>query len=262
LRAANGGPATMSFEGKLLRQDKSIEVIATTAPLFNIDGHARGVIAAVVDISELRQVEAAREMLLHELQHRVKNILATVSSLAARMSKSGEDFTQSFVPRLAAMGKLHELLANGGWSGTDLKQLVMTAVSPQVGRPADSLSVTGPSVRLKPNATSTLGMVFHELATNAAKYGALSVAGGRVEVTWRRAHSGRNCLIIMWNESGGPRIAGSHAEGFGTGFLKRSVEFELAGEVDLQMPSDGVRCTITVPVDGNVEPSAAEDAHG
>jgi two-component sensor histidine kinase len=102
-------------------------------------------------------------------------------------------------------------------------------------------------------------MVFHELATNAAKYGALSAPGGRVEVGWRQAQSD-NRLIIMWNEIGGPRVAPNSAEGFGTGFLKRSIEYELDGEVDLQMPSDGVRCTVTIPVDGNVEPAVSEEA--
>ncbi len=262
VRAAKTGLTTTRFEGKLLRRDDSTtEVIVTAAPLFNMDGHARGAIAAVVDISELRDAEAQREMLLHELQHRVKNILATVSSLAVRMSKSGDNFTQAFLSRLAAMGKLHELLANGGWDGTDLRALVMAAVGPQVGRLGDNLSVAGPAVRLKPNATSTLGMVFHELATNAAKYGGLSVSGGRVEVIWRLARNAGNHLIIVWNEAGGPPVPKNHGEGFGTGFLKRSVEFELGGEVDLQMPADGVRCTVTIPVEGNVESSASEDSN-
>ncbi|MBV8413305.1 MAG: sensor histidine kinase, partial [Alphaproteobacteria bacterium] len=194
--------------------------------------------------------------LLYELQHRVKNILATIGALASRMlrgSTSLPEFSEAFLGRLRAMGATHDLLSQANWGGADLKHLVESVIrgqSPTTG----AVALEGPEVLLTPNTASTLGMVFYELATNAAKYGALSEAKGRIEVGWRRLRSaGDDRLSIEWREIGGPAAPDKLPDGFGTGFIRRSVEYELQGTAVAQPSLTGLRWRLEFPVAGNVQ---------
>jgi two-component system, chemotaxis family, CheB/CheR fusion protein len=252
-RVAQSGAPIEDFEGQLRRADgRLVDVMITAAPLFDEEGKIRGAIAAMVDISQRRQAELHQRGLLHELQHRVKNTMATVVSLARRMlqdSRSLEEFAEPFIGRLRAMAAMHAVLSDHDWQGATLRGLVEAAVTCQSSTQGAQLGLDGPDVLLPPNAVGTLGMAIYELATNAAKYGALSTTAGRVDVAWRLdRRDGRDVVVLDWIESGGPRVEAPATAGFGAAFLKRSVEYELEGLARLDYPPEGVRCTLTFPL--------------
>jgi two-component system, chemotaxis family, CheB/CheR fusion protein len=207
-------------------------VMISATPLFTEASKIRGAVATIVDISQHKHAEAQHQFLLGELQHRVKNILATVGSLAIRMSRgqfSVEEFRSAFLGRLLATGRTHDLLTDGAWSSTSVRSLVEAALEPQTTPGKDDIVLDGPDARLDANTATTLGMIFHELATNAAKYGALSKAGGRVEIIWRLSETGQPVgqrLGLSWTEYGGPPVDRSRPSGFGTSFITRSVGYE------------------------------------
>ncbi len=194
-KAARTGEVVPDWRGQLEdAKGRSVHVFISATPLVAEDGMTRGAIAAIVDMSRQRHAEEQRHNLLHELQHRVKNILATVNALATRMARthrSVESFQNAFLSRLSAMGRVHDLLSSGAWSGADLRSLVEAAVEPFTTAGIGNVQLTGGEIRLNPNAAAALGMVLHELVTNAAKHGALSTSLGRIEIEvetsrWRR----------------------------------------------------------------------------
>jgi len=249
-----------NWEGQLEngRGDR-VHVMISATPLFTETGRIRGAVAALVDISQHKHAEAQHQFLLAELQHRVKNILATIAALATRMSRgrsSGEEFRTAFLGRLFAMGRTHDLLTEGAWSGTSVRSLVEAALEPHTTAGKDDVVLDGPEVRLAADTATTLGMVFHELATNASKYGALSKAGGRIKISWwlfDTEQAGGQRLGLSWTEYGGPSVDRSRPPGFGTAFITRSVEYELGGGATLDFEPDGLRCAIELPYAGEVD---------
>lgn len=189
LKAMRTGRAIPGYEARLARtKGGSVDVMMSANPLFDEFGKVRGALGTLIDISSHKDAERNQERLLHELQHRVKNILATVTALTSRMVRSSgtlDDFASAFHARLQAMARTHELLASYQWGGADLEKLVRANLSPYGGKDGQSLVVQGEPFQLNASAAATLGLVFFELASNAAKYGALSTEKGRVEVSWR-----------------------------------------------------------------------------
>ncbi|HET8726779.1 MAG TPA: chemotaxis protein CheB [Alphaproteobacteria bacterium] len=252
-RAAKSGETVPGFEGRLERADGSqVDVMISSAPLFDEDGRPRGAIAAMVDISHRIWAAAQQDILLGELEHRVKNILATVTSLATRMvraSDSLDGFAAAFLPRLQAMGRTHNLLTEHHWEGTGLRSLIKAALEPFASNDQANIALSGPKVLLKPNAASSLGMVFHELATNAAKYGSLSTVGGGIDVSWQiSGDAGNRRVALTWDERDGPAVEKPMTKGFGTSFILRCVEYELDGTADLAYGSNGLHCAIAFPL--------------
>ncbi|HUB44859.1 MAG TPA: CheR family methyltransferase [Acetobacteraceae bacterium] len=258
-RAARSGEAVPAWQGRLeIGAGRSVFVMMSATPLLTDDRRVRGAIAAIVDMTEHKRAEEQQLLLLHELQHRVKNILATVSSLATRMaqrSRTVDEFQAAFLSRIRAMGRMHDLLANGAWSGASLRDLISAALEPYVSAARPNVRLVGSDIRLDANAAATMGMVLHELATNAAKYGALSTPGGTVEVAWAREQEAQagGSLELTWIERDGPPVDPAGTPGFGTSFITRSVEYELQGTVSLELAPPGLRCTIRFPLSGNVE---------
>jgi two-component system CheB/CheR fusion protein len=247
-----------NFEGRLLRADgELVDVMINTAPLVAEDGKAHGGIAAIVDMSERKRAEERRQVLVYELQHRVKNIIATISALATRTVHAGmalEQFSEAFLGRLRGMAATHELLSRGNWQGAGLAELIEVALHAHASTEG-GVSIKGPQVVMLPNAAATLGMVFYELATNAAKYGALSQRGGKIDVTWKvEDASPARRVALLWAESGGKSSDGA-AAGFGTTFIKRSIEYELQGAAEMQPTAHGVRWKIEFPYEPNVQRS-------
>ncbi|MBX3501067.1 MAG: PAS domain-containing protein [Alphaproteobacteria bacterium] len=255
-RAAQSGQAVPGFEGHLVRADGSrVDVMMSATPLFGEAGQVRGGIAALVDISERKAAEAHQRVLLYELQHRVKNIITTIGALASRMMKSSEsltDFSEAFLGRLRAMASTHDLLSRTNWTGASLRAVIGTALQGHVEKDSADVALHGTDLRLTPGAAATLGMVFYELATNAAKYGSLSKNGGRVDVAWRPVDA-NGSMTLSWTESDGPPVNGPLVDGFGTVFVKRSVEFELQGTASMEPSSTGVRWSIEFPAKGNIQ---------
>jgi two-component system CheB/CheR fusion protein len=252
-KAALSGRPVPATELRLVRRDGSAVVaIMQAEPLFDEQGVTRGAIAALVDISERKRAEAHQERLLNELRHRVKNILASIASLASRMLSSKpaiEEFAAAFDERLQALGRLHELLSREEWEGVAMVDLAMTVVAPYLGEASENIVLSGPAVALPPSSTTTLGMALHELASNATKYGALSVPGGRVTLSWQVAATGtKKKLSLLWNERNGPRIEAFPSMGLGTRFIVQSIDYELEGVAKLNFNPEGLRCTIEVPL--------------
>jgi len=212
--------------------------------------------AAIDRVVRLKQENARliakceqQRLLMAELGHRVKNSLTLVQALVSqtlREETSVEGARGALTARIAALGQSHAMLIDERWSGANLKQVVDGAISLYGARTvADRIKVTGPSVRLGPQQMLALSMALHELGTNAAKYGALSVPNGRVEITWttmRRA-SGR-WLRLQWQERGGPTVLSPTRRGFGSKLIERALKEALDGEVALAFEPDGVTCTV------------------
>jgi two-component sensor histidine kinase len=185
-----------------------------------------------------------------ELKHLLKNTLATVQSLA-RLSAHGassiETFMHAFTLRLIALSKAYDQLTVQQWENAHLNDILSAIAAPYTTGGEGQFVCTGDNVALAPRAALTLAMAFHELATNAAKYGALSVPTGRVTVRWEitREHSSSpNQLCIEWHEQGGPKVTPPSRRGFGTKFIETSVPFELGGTVRIFFDETGVRCAM------------------
>ncbi|MCA1439481.1 PAS domain S-box protein [Ensifer sp. IC4062] len=202
-----------------------------------------------MDITERKEAEAQRDLLVAELSHRVKNTLATVNSIARQsfsMNPDARDAHRSFDARIRALAQAHTRLAEAKWSGVSLQSIFSDELAPYRNEGMDNISLDGPPTTLPPKHALTLGMAAHELATNAAKHGALSVKTGRVSVDWV-VDSNENRLCIRWSETGGPPVSPPSRNGFGRLLLERVLASDLGGDVRLEFASQGLNCTIDVP---------------
>jgi two-component system CheB/CheR fusion protein len=256
--AIRTGRLVPNFEGQLLRADgERRDVMITSTPLFEEGGKVRGAIAAIVDISDRKNAEARQQVLLYELQHRVKNIIATISALAGRTLRadtSPAEFVQDFQGRLRGMARTHELLSRSNWAGAPLGELVESILRSLVSLEAGAVSTHGPEVLLTPNAAATLGMVIYELATNAVKYGTLAQRSGRLDVQWQLVGPTQGGRVeLVWTESGGREVARELTPGFGLNFITRSIEYEMQGKAEREPAPGGLRWTMEFPVAQNVQ---------
>lgn len=257
-RAARGGEAVPSFEGKVARSDgQMVDVMIAAKPLFDEENKVCGGIATILDVSRHKSAEGHEKILLFELQHRVKNIITTISALAKRMLTGDallkENFGPAFLGRLRAMALTHQVLSGESWEGASLRSLVDLALRPHLSSADAGLTIVeGPDLKLTPNAAMMLGQVVYELTTNATKYGALSDIGGRVEFAWQvipAADGAHVCLT--WTESHTLRLPDSISEGFGIAFIKRGVEYEMNGSATLTPLPTGLKWTLDFPLEGN-----------
>jgi two-component system, chemotaxis family, CheB/CheR fusion protein len=197
------------------------------------------------DMTEQKRTEAHQKMLLAELDHRVKNALATVQSMAAH-SLPADGASDAFLGRLSAMARAHTILSAEQWHGVQLAELMEALLAAyKAGR--TRVSLDGPPAILDPKLAQSLALAVHELATNAAKYGALSTAEGRVRIAWSVLASPRR-LQLSWRESDGPRVLPPAGRGFGTSFIERSLTYEFGAEVALQFHPEGLRFDATLPL--------------
>ena len=190
-----------------------------------------------------------RNSLTRELNHRVKNTLANVLSIIAltrRRAESLDDFATSLDGRIRALSATHDLLTMSDWGSTPIRSVIEAELRPYAMDADRIVSIEGPEVELAPNDTLSLGLAVHELATNAAKYGALSQAGGRVDVQW--AMVSPELVRVSWQESGGPPVGPKRGRGFGTDLIERVVASELRQPVLLDFAPEGVRCELLIPV--------------
>lgn len=206
------------------------------------------IMGVTTDITERKKREQHHLLLINELNHRVKNTLATVQSLSLqsfRTMASPEEAQASFTLRLTALARAHDVLTRESWEGADLSDIVTGALEPYQSLPGQRLKVAGPRLRLKPQPALAVSMAFHELATNAVKYGALSSDAGHVSIVWsvEDAEAGQR-LRIVWTEEAGPSVAPSTRKGFGSRLIEKGVAGELNGRAQIEYRPDGVVCTI------------------
>jgi two-component sensor histidine kinase len=189
--------------------------------------------------------------------HRVKNTLATVQSIAAQTLRSApsiEEGRAALEERLIALSRTHDVLTRESWEGAELSEIVALAVSPYVGADTERIVTAGPSVRLSPRTALAISMALQELATNAAKYGALSEASGRLSIAWSQEG---DAVRLRWGEADGPTVVPPSRRGFGSRLIERNLARELGGEAKIDFAPTGVVCTITGTLQSEGEGQAA-----
>jgi two-component sensor histidine kinase len=216
-------------------------------PIAGPDGESVGVFVEGSDVTDRVLGDRQQKLLLDELNHRVKNTLSTVQAIAAQTLRTTADpkaFRTAFEARLMALSATHNLLTATNWVSADLRDVVLVECRPYE---AERYRMSGPRVALSSAQALALGLLFHELATNAAKYGALAHGDGVVEVIWRADGPGL-ILEIEWAEHDGPPVVPPTRQGFGTRLIERSLQGQLGGEAALDYAPDGVRCHIRLPL--------------
>lgn len=227
-------------------------------PLHDVRGRIVGVIGLAVDVTERKRAERRQRLMMDELDHRVKNTLASVVSIAEQTLSSSTslgDFRHSFLGRVIAMARTHEALASGKWEGVDLRGVTERVMRPHSLADASRVSIEGPKVRLPASAALPVTLTLHELATNAAKYGALSNDAGRVHISWKRINGEEPGVQILWREVGGPEVTAPAPgrRGMGSQLIEGLIEYELHGAVRMRFEPEGFRCELDVPLVGPTE---------
>jgi PAS domain S-box-containing protein len=245
--AARKAHAPFRYEGRFRAADGSLRLIQLCGrPRFDAGGAFGGHVGVASDVTETRAAETRQRTLINELNHRVKNALSTVQSLVRqtlREHRASKRIEAAVADRLVALAAAHDVLTREDWSGAELGDIVAEAVRPYAGR----VTANGPRVRIAPRPAVALSMALHELATNAAKYGALSAGDGGVELSWRRdgAHA-----VVRWREHDGPAIASPKRCGFGSRLLGPVLAGELGEPAAMTFAPEGVVCTIRTPAEG------------
>jgi PAS domain S-box-containing protein len=242
-----------SFEYRVVRNGELRWLRSNVFPMLDEGGCVQRIGGIVRDITELKSAVHHRERLLAELQHRVRNTLAVIRSIARRTAESSEtveDFAGHLDGRIGAFSRVQVALTRDPLAGFDLAELVAEELRACVAREGEQFTLRGPPVRLQAKAAESIGLAVHELATNAVKHGALAVAGGHVEVSWHReTRQGEAWLSLDWNESGmtGRQVA-QMREGFGTVLLLRTLPYDLGAAVARTFAPPGFRCNISFPL--------------
>lgn len=212
------------------------------------EGRITGLIGISIDLTHKRENERQMHLVMRELTHRSKNLLAVIQAMArqtAARSDNTEDFVESFAARLQAMAASHDLLVSQSWYGADLKELVLAHLAQSIDPGSPQIEIEGDPHSITADAAQNLGLALHELTTNAAKYGALSVLGGKLSVSWTTV-DGR--IRLVWKERGGPEVVPPRRNGFGRMLLERLVGPALDGDVNIDFAPEGVSCVIEFPV--------------
>jgi PAS domain S-box-containing protein len=229
-----------------------VPFIPYPTPLHDAEGKLIGAINMLVDITERKMAENRQKVLIDELNHRVKNTLATVQSLAgqtAHHAATKDAFLETFERRLMALARAHDLLTVRHWENAPFDKLIHDVLVPLTGEQEQRVRFEGPAVEVDARTVLGFTLTLNELATNATKYGALSVPTGSLSISWSVLdHDGTKTLELHWREYGGPAVVAPRRRGFGSRLMERCVEGDLAGNFDLVFEADGVRCSISVPL--------------
>ena len=216
-------------------------------PLRNDAGVIVGLTCASVDVTERKEGEAHLRLLMRELTHRSKNLLAVIQAMArqtARYSGSIDGFLGQFGARLQALAASHDLLIRESWHGASLRELIQSQLATYLDREEGQVAIEGPAIALKPEAAQNIGLALHELAINAEQFGALSVPAGRVSVTW--CPNGE-AITLDWREQFGPKVKARRKLGFGSLVIERNLARAIDAEVKMNFDPDGFRCHIVIP---------------
>ena len=241
------GIAMRNVEVFIERPDGSrLPVLVNFAALTNAEGEITGAVTSFVDITERKRSEAHIAVLAREAEHRTKNVLATVQA-TVRLSQSdtSEGLKHAIEGRIQALANVHTLFVQSRWSGAELHSLITQELLPYCKDGETRVRIAGPSLLLEPGTAQAIAVTVHELATNAAKYGALSVPEGTVHVEWSSAKEGR--LLLRWTESGGPPVKPSTRRGFGTRVMESMIRDQMMGDMRFDWRAEGLACEISLP---------------
>jgi PAS domain S-box-containing protein len=223
-----------------------IDVSLTISPMRDAEGTVIGASKIARDITEHKRSEAQISALAHEAEHRAKNLLASVKAMV-RLSQSDtpNGLKEAIEGRIEALASVHSLFAQSRWAGAELRSVIKQELSPYSRDGEMRTRIDGPRVMLRADAAQAIAVALHELATNAAKYGALSVATGQVRVEWSRAEDGQ--LTLRWTEAGGPPVHPPTRRGFGTYVMEAMIQGHVKGDVRLDWQAAGLACEIVFP---------------
>jgi two-component sensor histidine kinase len=223
----------------------------TVESLRAVDGNIVGITSAAVDITHRKQSEQLLQLLLREVTHRSKNLLAVCQAIVRHTSPrtaSAQAYSSRLAARLQALAVSHDLLVEEHWRGVPLEKLVRAQLGKYADRIDRQIKLDGPDISLRPNGVDCIGLVVHELMDNAAKYGALSTPAGKVSVCWHVIKNGQEERVrFVWQESGGPPVLPPAESGFGRLLLEEALGVSLSGEVKLEFAPEGLHCEITLP---------------
>ncbi|RDI59188.1 sensor histidine kinase [Microvirga subterranea] len=248
----SGGTADYEFRATL--PDGSQRWMYTRSRLLrDAKGGPALMVGACLDITERKRAQERQALLVQELNHRVKNTLSVVQSLARHTKRGSRDldgFHEAFEARLLALSATHNILTRELWESASLQDILNAEMIPYGGLDNGRVSVSGEPIRLKPQQALGFGLALHELATNAAKYGALSVPHGRLDISWHAFHDamGQTRLAVDWVEQGGPAVEPPKRLGFGSRLIERSIRDELGGLLEMRFQPDGLRCSLSLPL--------------
>jgi PAS domain S-box-containing protein len=239
---------TVQFETVRQRKDGSlVDVSISGAPLLTGDGNIIGISVIHRDITEQKEQQEQTRFIMRELAHRSKNLLAIILSMAsqtARSARSVPDFTTRFTQRLQGLSHSHDLLLQRDWRGVSMLDLAQRQLQHFVDGESTRVALIGPAVMVDPKAAQNIGLALHELATNASKYGALSIPGGRVSLTWSVIDER---FRLEWREVGGPDVTPPETRGFGQVVLERLASDALEGHVTLDYAPAGLVWSLDIP---------------
>lgn len=245
-REARSRRGPLHYEGRFRRPDGSLRILKLYGrPRFGSLGGFRGYAGMADDVTEARAAEQRQKLLIDELNHRVKNTLATVQSLirhSLREAGVAVEVEQVLTERLLALSAAHDVLTRENWSGARLADVARAALDPYL--PTGRIVVSGPNMRIAPNVAVALSMALHELCTNAVKHGALSNDLGTVRLNWSQGDGG---VLLEWRETGGPPAAAPERIGFGSRLLGRALAAELGRPAELIYAREGLVCRILIP---------------
>jgi two-component system CheB/CheR fusion protein len=248
------------LERHVAKRDRTIHYLARLVPYSASSGVLDGVVVTFVDVTTLVQSEQRQRMLVAELNHRVRNMLTVVIALAGQTLATATDpavAVRAFIARLRAMARAYNLLSQAGWRDVPLRDVVQVELEPFAIADRRRVTAKGPDVQLSPQGALAFGLAVHELATNAATYGALSKANGSVDVSWSvNGEPAARHLVLDWHESDGPRVNEPAAQGFGTRLIEQQIGYGLGGKADFTYAPDGLRARLEAPLDEKVAVNA------
>lgn len=253
MRLITRGERVDTHETKRRRRNGDVfDVSLTISPVFDEYGKIIGASKIARDITAAKEAGRLTRVLMGELKHRVKNVLATVQAIARQTfghSSADPVAIETFTARLAALGRAHDLLTRESWEDAELSSIVRETLAPYA---IQRFTIEGPALKLRPRSVVAMSLALHELATNAAKYGALSVPGGHVDIAWSLHDDAQPTFSLSWCETGGPPVDTPSEKGFGSKLITQILAAELSGDVQLAYERTGIRCTVTAPVEADI----------
>src|SRR5215468_4026506 len=244
--------ARQPLERRVSRRDGTAHYIVRALPYWTGGGRIEGAVLTFSDVTSLAQAEEQQRVLVAELNHRVKNMLTVIVSVATQTLKHSDDVEaarKAFLDRLHAMARSYELVSRDQWSEVSLHDVVRQEIEPYRTGRDDRVVIEGPAVSLKPKLALSLGMIIHELGTNSSKYGSLSAAGGSLEISWAVERRSGTSLVLDWIERGGPPVGKPPRHGFGLSLIEREVGHGLGGKAKIEFEDGGLRVNLRIPLD-------------
>jgi PAS domain S-box-containing protein len=241
----NKGVQSCETEFRIVRPDGDvIWCVGTAAATLDGSGRVVRVSGVTVDITDRKRAEERQNLLTREVDHRAKNALALAQSIV-RLTRGDNvrEYMQAVEGRISALARVHTVLSLSSWQGAEMRKLVGEELAPYAM--GDQIAFNGANIQLQPATAQTLALALHELATNSAKYGALSTLSGRLSVRWDLAAEG---LHILWEERDGPRVEKPAFHGFGTKSVIASIETQLGGRAEFDWRAEGLVCRLAVPL--------------